>query len=441
MRLLYFIFNIFLNYSLRLYFRNIRLVNATKKRFSRTIFVSNHASAFMDPLIISVLRNPIVFFMTRSDVFTKLSSPFLASAHMIPIYRQADGGNAVEKNKDSFRKATEILDNNRSLLIFGEGMTDDVFERRLKPLKKGALRIGFTALEAINWEKEIRIVPIGCNYSFPNQMRSDILMAESTPIILNDYKEDYLENPSKTINELNRVLEQKLAGVLTHIELDSDFEFHEQVMMLTRQGMSPLCYNQQIPLEKRWRYSQELANFLNQFKGDYPSELRNLSTEVQDYFKKLNKQKITEDVLYRRMNSKQFLRGMLLMLLFPVAILGFVHAYTPYFFTKRFVEKSFKRNVFWCSVKMVMTLVLMQLFNLPLLFVLPGMLSIGFWPVFAYYISLGLIGLIWYNWRKEFLIFLSDLSNKNHANEKSLWEERLALIARIEQTIPVNISI
>jgi hypothetical protein len=69
------------------------------------------------------------------------------------------------------------------------------------------------------------------------------------------------------------------------------------------------------------------------------------------------------------------------------------------------------------------------------------MLSIGFWPVFAYYISLGLIGLIWYNWRKEFFIFLSDFSNKNHVNEKNLWEERLALVARIEQTIPVNISI
>jgi hypothetical protein len=360
---------------------------------------------------------------------------------MIPIYRQADGGNAVEKNKESFRKATEILDNNKSLLIFGEGMTDDVFERRLKPLKKGALRIGFTALEAINWEKEIRIVPIGCNYSFPNRMRSDILMAESTPIILNDYKDEYLENPSKTINELNRVLEQKLAGVITHIELESDFEFHEQVMMLTRQGMSPICNDNHIPLKKRWRYSQELANFLNQFNGDYPAELRQLKDEVKAYFAKLNEQKITEDVLYRRINSRQFLRVIQLILLFPVAILGFIHAYTPYFLIKRFVEKSFKREVFWCSVKMVMTLLSMQLFNLPLLFVLPGLLSVGFWPVFAYYISLGLIGLIWYDWRKEFFIFLSDLSNKNHSNEKNLWAERLALIARIEQTIPVNISV
>ncbi|MEY4288112.1 MAG: hypothetical protein RLZZ30_200 [Bacteroidota bacterium] len=440
MRTLYFIFNIFLNYSLRLYFRNIRLVNSTKSRFSRTIFVSNHPSAFMDPLIVSVLRKPIVFFMTRSDVFSKWSTPFLSSAHMIPIYRQNDGVNAVEKNKETFRKATEVLNRNRSLLIFGEGLTDDIFERRLKPLKKGAVRIGFTALEATNWEKEIRIVGIGCNYSNPGVMRSDILMAESEPIILNDYKDAYLENPSKTINELNRVVEAHLISVITNIELDSDFEFHEQVMMLTRSGMSPLCYDQHIPLEKRWRYSQELAKFINQFKGDYPNELRQLSQDVKAYFEKLKENQLSEEVLYRRKNSNQVVRLLQLIILFPIALLGFVHAYTPYIIIKRFVEKSFKRKVFWCSVKMVVTMVLMQLINLPLLFILPGLLSVGFWPVFAYYLSIGLIGLIWYNWRKQFFMFISDSKQSNEASETQLWEERATLILRIEQTIPVNIS-
>ena len=440
MRLLYLIFNLFLNYSLRLYFRNIRLVNATKNKFSRTIFVSNHPSAFMDPLIVSVLRRPIVFFMTRSDVFSKWSTPFLSSAHMIPIYRQHDGGNAVEKNKETFRKATEILEGNRSLLIFGEGLTDDVFERRLKPLKKGALRIGFTALEATNWEKEIRIVAVGCNYSNPTVMRSDILMAESEPIILNDYKASYLENPSKTINELNRVLEANLTGVITNIELDSDFEFHEQVMMLTRSGMSPVCYDRQIPLEKRWRYSQELAKFINQFQGAYPVELRNLAEDLKNYFVKLKQQKLSEEVLYRRMYNKQFLRFLQLVVLSPIALLGFIHAYTPYILIKRFVEKSFKRKVFWCSVKMVMTMVFMQLFNLPLLFILPGVFALGFWPVFAYYLSIGVIGLIWYNWRKQLFLFMSDLKHKNGSTEKLLWEDRAELIKRIQQDIPVNIS-
>lgn len=440
MRLLYFIFNLFLNYSLRLYFRNIRLVNASKNKFSRTIFVSNHPSAFMDPLVVSVLKKPIVFFMTRSDVFSKWSSPFLSSAHMIPIYRQHDGGNAIEKNKETFRKATEILEGKRSLLIFGEGLTDDIFERRLKPLKKGALRIGFTALEATNWEKEIRIVAVGCNYSNPNVMRSDILMAESEPIILNEYKAAYLENPSKTINELNRVLESKLTGVITNIELDSDFEFHEQVMMLTRSGMSPVCYDNKIPLEKRWRFSQELAHFMNQFKGSYPEEVQNLAEDIKQYFSKLKEHKLSEEVLYRRMHTKQWLRFVQLVLLFPIAILGFIHAYTPYILIKRFVEKSFKRKVFWCSVKMVMTMVLMQLFNLPFLFILPTVLPVGFWTVFIYYLSIGVIGLIWYNWRKELFNFLADLKRQNGSKEEQLWMERTELIKRIERSIPVNIS-
>ncbi|MEI8117094.1 MAG: 1-acyl-sn-glycerol-3-phosphate acyltransferase [Flavobacteriia bacterium] len=440
MRLLYFIFNIFLSYSLRLYFRNIRLVNATKKRFSRTIFVSNHASAFMDPLIISVLRKPIVFFMTRSDVFTKLSSPFLASAHMIPIYRQHDGGNAVEKNKESFRKATEILDKNRSLLIFGEGMTDDVFERRLKPLKKGALRIGFTALEATNWKKEIRIVPIGCNYSFPNRMRSDILMAESTPIILNDYKDEYLENPSKTINELNRVLEQKLAGVITHIELESDFEFHEQVMMLTRQGMSPICYDSQLTLVDRWKYSKALAHFLNQFQGEFPQKLISLKEELSDYFEKLRANGMTEEHFYQSQRKTNAMNRWVFVLLAPIALLGFIHAYVPYILVKRFVEKSFKRKVFWCSTKMVLTMVLMQFFNLPILFILPKFFGLTFWTALLYYVNIGLLSLAWYEWRRAFVNWKRIKQHKKGILSQELWQKREELICRIQDEIQLNIS-
>jgi hypothetical protein len=89
---------------------------------------------------------------------------------------------------------------------------------------------------------------------------------------------------------------------------------------------------------------------------------------------------------------------------------------------------------------MVVTMVLMQLINLPLLFILPGLLSVGFWPVFAYYLSIGLIGLIWYNWRKQFFMFISDSKQSNEASETQLWEERATLISRMEQTIPVNIS-
>jgi 1-acyl-sn-glycerol-3-phosphate acyltransferase len=95
----------------------------------------------MDPLVVASLRLPIVFFMTRSDVFTPISRPLLWASHMLPIYRQHDGEDTKAKNEEVFQKCSRILSFGRNLLIFGEGFTDDTFVRRLKPVKKGAVRI------------------------------------------------------------------------------------------------------------------------------------------------------------------------------------------------------------------------------------------------------------------------------------------------------------
>lgn len=423
-----------------MYFRKIQLVNPSRKFFGSTIYVSNHASAFMDPMVISVLRRPIVFFMTRSDIFTKWNHPFLASAHMIPIYRQHDGGNAAEKNKASFRKATEILASNRNLLIFGEGMTDDVFERRLKPLKKGALRIGFTALESTNWEKKIQIVGLGCNYTDPNVMGSDLLIAESKPIVLNDYREQYEENPSKTINELNRVLELLLSGEITHIELDQDFAFHKQVMKLSRKGMDPRCFDPQLPLVERWKYSKSLAHFLNQFQGEYPEKLNNLRQDVSNYFDMLNAKGMSEEYFYQAHRKTNVLNRLAFVLLAPLALLGSIHAYIPYLLVKRFVEKTFKRKVFWCSTKMVLTMVLMQLFNVPVLFLLPKLFDFSFLTALVYFVNIGLLSLVWYEWRRAFVNWKSIKQHKKGEVSAELWQKREELICRIQDEIQLNIS-
>mgnify|MGYP000029100951 CR=1 FL=1 len=84
--------------------------------------------------------------------------------------------NTKEKNNEVFIKCTETLLRNRSLLIFGEGVTDDKFIRRLKSIKKGALRIGFTTLEACNWKEKVYVAAIGCNYSNPSRFGSDLLI-------------------------------------------------------------------------------------------------------------------------------------------------------------------------------------------------------------------------------------------------------------------------
>ena len=124
MRPLYFIFWLGLGFAFRLFFKRVVQVRPSKTRFGRTIFVSNHPSAFLDPLVIARLRKPVIYFMTRSDVFNKFTKPLFWLAHMLPIYRQHDGVDTKDENKKTFDKCTNVLKYGRNLLIFGEGFTD-----------------------------------------------------------------------------------------------------------------------------------------------------------------------------------------------------------------------------------------------------------------------------------------------------------------------------
>ena len=157
MRPFYLLLKISLNISFRLFYKRFIILNKHKELFGSTIYVSNHPNSFMDPILIGAVNRPIVHFMTRSDVFVWWLKPVLWSSHMLPIYRQQDGKDTKGKNTDVFNTVNSSLRKGRNILIFGEGFTDDTPIRGLKPVKKGPIRMGFGALEAINWSKKIYI--------------------------------------------------------------------------------------------------------------------------------------------------------------------------------------------------------------------------------------------------------------------------------------------
>ena len=437
-------FYLFLFFSLRLstriYFRRRATHNSPKEFFGRTIYVSNHAASFMDPLLVASFRNPIVFFMTRSDIFTPLLKPILWASHMLPIYRQHDGDDTKGKNEEVFKKCTKILSNGRNLLIFGEGFTDDVFIRRLKPVKKGAVRIGFIALEEMKWKKKIYIAAVGCNYSDPNFMRSDILISTSDKICLNDYESAFKENPNKVITDLTKLIEFKMKEQITHVEDKNWAIFHENVMQLTRKGMNSENYDPALSLQSRWRYSQNLANWMNENKLDESSEIVGLKDEISAYFQLLKRFKLTEKFIFsfqHHKNSNKNIDLLFLITMWPFALIGLIHCLLPYILVKRFTEKSFKRKVFWGSVKMLLGKLIMGLFNIPFIFLFYNFVYPSYWLGFAYYLfvipSFGLIAYL-YNRR------LIDYKTKSKIEKMDLtkfFEKREMLIKKINTLIPV----
>lgn len=438
MRILYFLFKIFLQYPFRIFFPRIVLHNPPKRFFGRTIYVSNHASSFLDPIIIGVLQRPIVFFMTRSDVFKTYIKPITWAVHMLPIYREHDGEDTKAKNNEVFKKCARILKNGRNLLIFGEGFTDDVFVRRLKPVKKGAARIGFQTLESINWSKKIYMSAIGVNYGDPKFLGSDLLISNSDRFCLNDYKELYEENPAKAITDVTKRIEKLMQDQLTHVENKNWVFFHEQICCLRRNGLNIKNTDFKIPLKTRWKNSRKLAFWLNEQDLENNEILIKLKEETVAYFKILKRMKLEERFVYEFSNKKAFNTSKeLIQLIFgsifiPIALIQF---YLPYKFVKNFVEKSFKRDVFWSSVKIMMGVLVLCLWNIPIVILMDKYLINNSLISWIYFLISPLIGLLTYHWFKILKTYKTKQKLKN-IDLSSILLKRNQLIEKLNEIVP-----
>ncbi|AEA44019.1 phospholipid/glycerol acyltransferase [Fluviicola taffensis] len=439
MRPIYFLLKISLNLSFRLFYKRIIVVNKHKEFYGSTIYVSNHSNSFMDPLVIGVLNRPIVHFMTRSDVFVWWLKPILWAAHMLPIYRQQDGANTKGKNTDVFNKVNWALRNRRNILIFGEGFTDDVPIRGLKPIKKGSVRMGFGALESIEWRKKIYISGIGISYSDRNKIGSELVLDNGAKICLNDYKEAYLESPSRIINEVTRLVEQQMQDCIIYVADPSNYSLLENVMQITRKGYNNENHDHSIPLLKRWQYAKDLGTWINQHVTDESTEIKSLQKDLDSYFNLEQKMKIQDRFVLAKKHP-EFLstsnNWLFLILVWPFALIGFFHGFIPYILAKKVTEKMMKRPVFWGSVKMMLGKLLGCIYNIPLIIFLTKRF-LPHWSFGVLYFFL--IPILW-RLSYEFTLQIKEIALKRKMKSVDLSKfeaKRADLEKRIHELIPL----
>jgi len=89
---------------------------------------------------------------------------------------------------------------------------------------------------------------------------------------------------------------------------------------------------------------------------------------------------------------------------------------------------------------MVGTMILMQLYNLPILFLLPKFFYLPFWIALLYFVNIGFLSLLWYEWRRVFVNWKKIKQQKNGDISGELWQKREELICRIQDEIQLNIS-
>lgn len=394
----------------------------------------------MDPLVIGAENNAVVFFMTRSDVFVWWLKPVLWAAHMLPIFRQHDGEDTKKANSQVFARVNRVLARKRNILIFGEGFTDDTPIRSLKPVKKGAVRMGFSALDALGWDTHtIYVQALGINYTARNSVGSDLLVHNGDPICLNDFREAYGQNPNKTTTELTKRLEQEMRNTVTFVAERSLYNLHEQIMHVNGKGMNHDFVDESRTLEERHSYSQSLAHYVNEHKED--AALIGLKEKLDAYFRLCKKMQAPQWAVASVRNPELLSVSSnlaYLLLLWPFALLGLVHGFIPYFAAKKITEKAFGRKVFWGSVKILLGMIFGGLYNIPLIIVLNGQLIHNGWIALAYFFLVPLFCRIAYGYPRQLRQLLAKRKAAKDADKlKPLSGRREQLLAEIRQAIPV----
>jgi 1-acyl-sn-glycerol-3-phosphate acyltransferase len=205
------LFNAFLRItvriSLHLYYHKIRVYGEKNiPKGKPTLIVCNHQNALIDPLLIATHTRLNPHFLTRASVFKNpIIAKILDYIRMIPVYRIRDGVDNMEKNKDTFSKSVQILMDNGTILIFGEG--GHSMKRTLRPLKKGFARIAYQALEA-KPDMDLTILPVGINYSSHKFSGSEVSICFGKPFKAGDFYPKYDSLMRETLDRMDPLVSQ-----------------------------------------------------------------------------------------------------------------------------------------------------------------------------------------------------------------------------------------
>src|SRR5207247_1969630 len=153
-----------------------------------------------------------VSFLAKAPLFkTPVISFFVRALDSLPVYRQQDEGQDVNRNQETFVAARALLAKGGTIGICPEGISHD--EPGLQPIKTGAARIALGAVST-GEVQDLKIVPAGLYYTAKTSFRSEALLyfgksLDVTPVAMEDGREGSAP-PQAAVRELSSTIEEAL---------------------------------------------------------------------------------------------------------------------------------------------------------------------------------------------------------------------------------------
>ncbi len=315
------------------------------------IFAANHASAFMDPILLGVYIKRPLYFLARGDVFkNKIVNYIFAKLHMIPVYKPDLSPGQLHKNEMVFKKCYEHLGKQNTLTIFPEGTSRT--ERRLRPIKTGISRIALGAEHQKNFELNLTIVPIGLNYSNPHYFKSDVFVNFGPPIKVSDYQSAYNNDEKEAVVQLTERVKIELEKRIVIIEDERLDRIIKQIEILYRSKLRDESKpGQKAPQD--FYLSKDIVKAVEYFAKHKPKKLENFEKKIGIYLSNLKRLNIRDtQVRTSRVSLNLLWKLTYFALGFPLFLYGLITNFIPFKLAEFISNKIPAREDFVGSVKL-----------------------------------------------------------------------------------------
>jgi glycerol-3-phosphate O-acyltransferase / dihydroxyacetone phosphate acyltransferase len=359
-----------LRLSLELYFLNVQVKGrGNVPDEGPVIFASNHPNSIMDAVILTTqLRRP-VHYMAKSILFENvLVKAIFKQCGVIPVYSSAYGSKEKRvrlfQNKESFRRAYEVLEEGNCIGVFPEGRNSP--DRRVLTLKKGTARLALGAESKNQKRLELKIIPVGLSFDDRDRFLSSVLLRFGEPIFVSEYLEQYAKEKDEGIQALTDRIEGDMRSLAIHIH-DADnrqlvLDMHriygsEFIQSFSNQGGNQTYF----PLKRfidslrgtsgfrpdlvsHFQGEQDLADALKFHQESHPEFIARLRMDVRRYKDHLEQVRLRYDFDSEPLKSLPLHRESIKATLYsfvasPIAVWGFLHNFIPYVLMRAFTSR------------------------------------------------------------------------------------------------------
>jgi len=325
--MLYYLVRPLARLALKFWFTKIHLVHLDRVPQSDPVIMAiNHPTIFIEPCVMACYQPRALFFLAKGVLFVSPFVSFLKSLHMIPLYRQKDGGFDKRKaNVGTFDYCYKIFAKKGAILIMPEGSTKQI--RQLRSLTKGFAKMAFGAYEKDN-ETRLKILPVGINFSNADKFRSEVSVGFGKPLEIQDYVDLYKNNPREATKKLMEDLYGEMLEQVVHVNEKEDFLLADQILHLVENQTVISLHQVVIKNSNKIVINKKLTHVTGKLTDALKADLK---SKTAAYFQKLTHAGISD---YALVHAEKYKLPTLIFLILthPLFLVGWLTNALPYGF-------------------------------------------------------------------------------------------------------------